>query len=679
MKQKNFPSKSIYFFFSGLFTFYFVLISRAGVYDWEKEIFYLQYIKESLLRFRSLPYFLWNTNGLVNYPLLAQNGLFIGNPETLLFSPWIFLSAFLKPVAFIKLFYLVHFALAIIGIILLSRRLGWSDRQIRLFSGLFLLSPIILQHLAIGYTPWINLFFLPLFMYFLLVNQRSLSIIGSAMVVSLVILQGGIHVALWLLIFLALKNISQALLDKKGTPLLDLLSTFGLTGLLTFARLYASFQALHDFGQRTFPGFTARAFLKMALELPLFFGGDIDDIERYFEFKIDGIPYWDAGVYWGPFVVLILVSVVLLTIKFLEREKRGAHRDFLPILFSSLGLWLLSFGSLYSTLAAFLSKATGIPAFEGVEKYPFRFSLMAYYGLSLWFASSGLQLLQEMHFPFNKISIDSLPTAVSTAARRLTSKILPGILSLLCLGLAAWFALGKKILVDEIGKAYFGSGQPLIEKLMAHQTDLPLEAYLQKLDALSGKVSAAVLTAIAVGLIVLINLRFPGLINRGITSIFHWFSQQRMILIELLLILPLFIASLSWVRVATATPEERFERELILAPELTLISPAGALIEISDLTPSRMQITCNASGGNACKFELPIKESDLEFFKILPDPLARNNQGDSQVFTIEPQITYSFQIKTHPFELSVLFTLFNWLCASTALIYFGHRIKRASS
>ena len=180
---------------------YYIFVSRAGVYDWEKEIFYIQYIKQSIFHFKTLPYYLWNNNGLGNYPVIAQGNLFIGNPETLLFSPWIFFLSVLKPVVFLKLFYLIHLMLAIIGILLLARKLNWDNRQLRIFSGLFLLSPIILQHIAIGYTPWINLFLFPLLMYFQFCKKRSVSVIGSAMVYSLIILQGGIHIAVWLLGF----------------------------------------------------------------------------------------------------------------------------------------------------------------------------------------------------------------------------------------------------------------------------------------------------------------------------------------------------------------------------------------------------------------------------------------------------------------------------------------------
>jgi hypothetical protein len=199
-----------------------------------------------------LPIFLWNNNGLGNYPIIGQSNLFIGNPETLLFSPWIFMIAFLNPVAFIKLFYIIHLAFAVIGIILLARRLGWNNLQMRIFSGLFLLTPIILQHIAIGYTPWINLFLFPLLMYFQVSKKRLISVFGGALVYSLIILQGGIHVAVWLLGFIFFMKIWQALLFKNISDILDLFGMILLSGFLTFARIYSSFIALNDFWQRSF-------------------------------------------------------------------------------------------------------------------------------------------------------------------------------------------------------------------------------------------------------------------------------------------------------------------------------------------------------------------------------------------------------------------------------------------
>jgi hypothetical protein len=320
----------------------YIIVPRIGIYDWDKEILYTLYIKESVFHLNSLPYYLWNNNGLGFFPVINHSGLFIGYPETLLFSPWIIFLSFIEPILFLKLFYLVHFLLAIVGILLLARLLNWRRNQLRVFSGLFLLSPIIIQHVAIGYSPWINLFLFPLLMYFLLHKNRRVSNIICAMICAVIILQGGIHIAVWFLGFIFLLKFWQAIYFKKLGEILDFLGILFLTGVLSFARIYSSFLTFKDFWQPNFPGFSLRSFLSMAFKLPFFFISRIDDIEGYFEFYIDGVPYWDGGVYWGPFLVILFILLIILFMKSIRKSEGLFYRDSIPILLSSLSLLLIN-------------------------------------------------------------------------------------------------------------------------------------------------------------------------------------------------------------------------------------------------------------------------------------------------------------------------------------------------
>ncbi len=675
MKIKAFIARNAYFLIAGSLALYYLIVPQTGIYDWEKEIIYLRYIRESLFTFQSMPYYLWNTDGLEYYPLLAQTGLFISNPETLLFSPFIFLVAWLKPVAFIKVFYLIHLILGMAGILLLSRRLAWDNRQLRIFAGLFLLSPIILQHLAIGYTPWINLLLFPLLMFFLLSPRRMFAILGGAMVLALIILQGGLHVAVWLAAFSALIKLWQACLSKRLAPLLDLLGIGLLTGLLAFARLYTAFLVLHDFSQHTFPGYSTGAFFKMALKLPLFFSGNVDDIESFIEFQLDGIPYWDAGVYWGPFLVLVMAVAALFAVKVLKREQRQVQSEIPALLIAALGVGVMSFGGIYSALAGLLARLSSIPAFEGVEKYPFRFAMMAYFGLALWFASDGLPLIRDLHLPSVwKTGIRTL--AISDKTRRLASLILTWLVGLLGLGLILWLVWGQLALLNEISKAYSGSGLSLIEGLMSHQADLPLSAYLGKAAALSARAVTAALIGIVLGLGALLSLRIPGFIQRLAVPFLCWISRKRLALVEMLLLLPLLVASLSWMRVATATPVDRFEKKLNIVPEINVISPAGAEVKLNELTPAGLRFTCAAEQGQTCEIVLPIKARELHFFTIAPDPLGSLSQEDALTLELEAQMEYAIHFDTVPFKRSMLITLLAWGCALSALIHFNCRLKK---
>ena len=137
----------------------FLFYPNIGMYDWEKEVLYCEFIKTSILEYKVFPMFMWNSSHLVGYPAVDQSAFFVGNPETFLFSPFIPLLLMLPPVLFLKLQVLIHFLIGWAGIQALSKICSWQPRQNRIFSALFLFSPIIIQHIALVFLPMAAIFF----------------------------------------------------------------------------------------------------------------------------------------------------------------------------------------------------------------------------------------------------------------------------------------------------------------------------------------------------------------------------------------------------------------------------------------------------------------------------------------------------------------------------------------
>ncbi len=155
-----------YILLAGIFLFVFLVDSRIGMYDWGKEMTYFNVIKISLTQYHSLPLFWWNPQVYGGYPAISVGSFFLANPETFSFSPFIFLLFWMDTLFFMKILVCVICAIGIIGILKLSRKLKWQDGQCRIFIALFLFSPIIIQHLAIGYFPWLNLYLFPWLIFF---------------------------------------------------------------------------------------------------------------------------------------------------------------------------------------------------------------------------------------------------------------------------------------------------------------------------------------------------------------------------------------------------------------------------------------------------------------------------------------------------------------------------------
>ncbi len=134
-----------------LYYFWWLTSGNVGVLDWFKEIAYFDYIRTALRDYHMLPYYWWNIIEEVAWrPPLPGSSSFIANPETTFFSPLTPLLYNLNTFAYAKLYVFLQFIPGIFGIIALRKKLQWNDEQFRNYTILFLFSPIVMQHLAVG-------------------------------------------------------------------------------------------------------------------------------------------------------------------------------------------------------------------------------------------------------------------------------------------------------------------------------------------------------------------------------------------------------------------------------------------------------------------------------------------------------------------------------------------------
>jgi hypothetical protein len=232
-----------------------------------------------------------------------------------------------------------------------------------------------------------------------------------------------------------------------------------------------------------------------------------------------------------------------------------------------------------------------------------------------------------------------------------------------------WVIWGRAILFNEIRSAYAGNGYQLIETFMENKDFLSIDAYLNKAMILSNRliyfILAVMLICVFGFLYFLLNIKFQNFA----ANIFTWINKNLLISLEILIIIPLFISSISWMRVAIATPFSSFERSLIIEPELKISSPKGAGINIINVSPRELIIQCNSKNTQLCEIEIPLKSRDLLFLNIDPAPLNQINQQDSQIFWIKPGQRYEFKVKVGFINLSIIFTVLGWVAISGFLIW----------
>ena len=653
----------------------FLFSRNVGIYDWQKELLYTEFIQRSLLAERGLPLMWWGRSILQNYPIVQQSAFFPDYPETFLFSPFTPLLLLLSPASFLKMLFFIHFLIGVGGALKLSARLNFDRHQTGLFCSLFLLSPIFFQHTSIGYLPWINLYLFPWLMFFILQRDFIISVLGAAAMLALGLLQGGTHVVFWLIVLLVFYGFWSAFLNRKPEQMLKILLSLAVTPALSLVRVFSTLQAFGQFEQLFFPGFSPRAFARMTLIPPLFFIRDMDGIEHLIEFFVDGVPYWDAGTYWG----LLLPAALVAGYGFLRR--RGSSPS-MPtsrlggaIFLASLCCLALSFEPLYRYIITLITDFIPLPALASTEKYPYRFSIPAYFGFSLAVACSWPELTAGTHNTilwasrlFKKFLSGLGVHRKAARAAQFVTRTSATLIGLTLTARLAWFAFLQKIFTRTVEQAYNGSDWAWLSQRMTRKETLPLEAYLQKGEALLSR-------GVRISLMVLISLLVISLVIRHAARLWQALNSLRPPAaasvcrsLELLLALPLAFACLMWLRVLVSTPVSSFVRLPEQHLPLQILSPAGAYPQQHVNGSNEVIITCLAGPADTCQLIADIPYSDVGLFVQDETSPTWFNANGQLGLTLPAQKPVHLTVKTQPFMATLHLTLAAWVASAFVLL-----------
>ncbi len=598
----------------------FLFYPNVGIYDWDKEVLYTTYIKSSLLDFKQFPLFLWNSAHLAGYPAVDQSAFFAANPETMLFTPFLPLLFLFSAEVFLKLLVVLNGALGVMGVFTLGKNLHWQPQQTRIFSALFLLSPIVIQHVAIGYLPWINLYLFPWLLYFLLSDKVLVRGLGSGMVLALVLLQGGSHIFVWLALFTALYMLCSSILCKSVKDLLSIPLIFLSSVGMALPRFYLSLQSFASFSQRFFSGYSLKAFLKWSLVPPFFIPASMDDIEYFIEEYIDGVPYWDGEVFWGGMIILaVLLPFLFFYLHKKEAQNNDIRKSTFAVACASAVLLLFSFDGLYEKLITFISEQLHLPALEGMEKYPFRFAIPAYFGFAFVIAACWLDwpdFFRNTAAFMKKMLRFFTQCCAWLKGRRKVLSWLAGIL----LGLYFTSLIVKPVLLvwlqTQINLAYSGQGAAWLAEFMEKTSSIPVENYFMKAATLYGYVQHLLL-GIAIFFALLWVLATVQISSQE-KQISHG-PQEKFPLwvLEVLLVVPLLLAFGMWWRVALATPQNTTTTLKMEAPEISKISDTDPTqVDLLFYSPLSVRLAVSEIQADSVLIFNNVPASDAKFLEI---------------------------------------------------------------
>lgn len=273
-------------------------------FDWIKENFYFSKLRDSLSSGKGLPSTLGEIpHNLQYFPALQSSISYLGNPETLAINP--FIGFVLLPTdSFFKLFFAAHLAVAILGIVLLSRKLNWSGLATGALFIAFILSPWMMQHIVLGYTPWVQIYWLPLAAYFLFDKKPIL----SGVVLSITFWSGAFHVFFWVLLSLGFLILFVAI-GRQWFWFKNLLAMLSVSILLSGIRALFILQSLSQ-------GLVSRQIANSYDSIPDVYGLLADGYTNPFTsedpYSIYGTSFYDSSFYIGWYgLLLFFVAIVI--------------------------------------------------------------------------------------------------------------------------------------------------------------------------------------------------------------------------------------------------------------------------------------------------------------------------------------------------------------------------------
>jgi len=586
----------LYMVISMLLFLIYALNGRIGIYDWQKEVAYFQYIKTSFTSFHSFPWFWWNKlENVAGYPAVSYTSNFVSNPETMLFSPFTSLLFLIDVLTYVKFLAVIHCLIGIAGSLALRRRLKWDSQQFRIYLILFLLSPIVIQHLSIGYTPWLNLFFFPWLVYFISDEKPSSSILGTSIILGLVLLQGGTHVFIWYAMLIFLYFVLKMCIEQKWD--FRLLGIFCLTPLLSFARIYATAQAYGNFHQPFQVGYNPINITLWALIPPIL----IPPIDGFFIRKVlMGVPSWDGGIFWGLVIILILVLARNYSRYNHVGDNNSARQSMYVSLFvASSVLLILAFFSIFKFIIISVNAIIHIPFIEVAGKYPFRLAIPAYLGFSIMIASYWKELSQSLNELWDRLVGSFIILKLARALKFLAYAVFVSF-SVVLMASIIFSRIILEIFHNMISEAYYGTGYHWLSQFMVGRSVNSLEHYFGRAEGSYFQLQVSLLIGLTFLIVVVLFLRSNMRKKRHVN--------------EFALAMPFVFASFMWLSLSMSVPYSQYPIQNVLPPDI-ITHPNTSELEVT-ANPQSITIIPQ-EGSHVTEFVFPeISSGDSKFLYV---------------------------------------------------------------
>ena len=569
----------LYIAIASLIYFFWFISNNVGILDWVKEIAYFEYFKTAFNDYHTLPYFWWNILEEVAWrPPISGTSAIIANPETALFSPFTPMLYLLSAQIYIKLYIIIQFLAGVFGLFALKRKLNWNNSQFRTFVVLFLFSPIIIQHLSVAYFTWYNFYLFPWLIYFVADRRMTVGIVGSAAVLGLIVLQGGIYIVQYVGLFYILYEVFHVLFEKEWKRILRILIIPLLAILLSLARIYITAYAYGDYVRPwvEIDGYNISFFMFYAL-IPTV---TIPPIDLFFHSDFLGwsLTPHDSGQFWGLSIIMLALVVVKYKkiVKNANSQQQGGLNYNAVFIAASL-LFIISFYQIwYLTMRAV--SILNIPLFESIKNHGIRFIMGSYFGFALLLANYSKEIWKEFH------------QFVKTRFWQIVKKVTEKSFHIILFGMGAvviFLKIFKSIIIGKFGEviagAYYNTGHFWLRQRMEGINENSLEFYYFRFDVAYSAILYWFFVIFSVLLITFLLIYFFKKKRKLFEPMIVRFPNLKF---ELLLAIPLILSTVMWTNLVSSVPYESYDVLPVMPPKILIDSYINVNPPEIEVTPS---------------------------------------------------------------------------------------------
>jgi len=643
----------LYIAIASLIYFFWFISDNVGILDWVKEIAYFEYFKIAFNDYHTLPYFWWNILEEVAWrPPIPGTSALIANPETALFSPLTPLLYLLSAKVYIKLYIIIQFLIGVSGLFAVKRKLNWNNSQFRTFVVLFLFSPIIMQHLSVAYFTWYNFYLFPWLIYFVADRRMTVGIVGSAAVLGLIVLQGGIYIVQYVGLFYILYEVFHVLFEKEWKRILRILIIPLLAILLSFARIYITAYAYGDYVRPwvEIDGYNILFFMFYAL-IPTV---TIPPIDLFFHSDFLGwsLTPHDSGQFWGLSIIMLALVVVKYKkiVKNANSQQQGGLNYNAVFIAASL-LFIISFYQIwYLTMRAV--SILNIPLFESIKNHGIRFIMGSYFGFALLLANYSKEIWKEFH------------QFVKTRFWQIVKKVKEKSFHIILFGMGSvviFLKIFKSIIIDKFGEvitgAYNNTSHFWLRQRMEGINENSLEFYYFRFDVAYSAILHWLFVIFSVLLITFLLIYFFKKKRKLFEPMIVRFPNLKF---ELLLAIPLIFSTAMWTNLASSIPYQSHEINPVMLPKVVVDSDIIVSSPKLEVTPNNIIIE-PTDDIRVNRYIFPqIRATDYKHFDIISQNAVSLNENGQLTLKPLDNEPIEMQFRTEGVRSSLIITLISW-------------------